>query len=548
MSSKDQNMGYRHPFLFGIHYLGGVGDAPRTLVDLAMSQLSAEIRRSDNWWQARLLKDFRSHWTDEGLARIWRVKTPSSVVDVKLSTRQVDYVLDELDGYATLRDEHTRCQVSVFDRIWQAETLLDNEKTSALIQGITHLRLSTKSDSEDVTVNLIDPTLHSLVFNRSLVSQLNGRRFRPVPPPPKTDIYTLSSRFQLLPTDIFIRIDGTTKFLSYINNLHPQHHRTTYDLLQQLFDGFVPLFENALTDLHRNNPMYHRIPGPSRYTVWNEPEAPEHSDDDEGWIEYEREMREWALKRPINLPDVQTSGYSGNLHKRRHIVKLRNRVVQVITRVMDIRLTPDRPAFEGNKWHVEGMRGERIVACGFHCLSMDNISNPKLDFRMAVSYPRGFSAGDNGATMRTWGMRDGDSCHQYIGQVPTHEGLSLVFPNIYQHRQSGFKLDDPTKDGYLTAIWFLFVDPDIQPTISTSLVAPQQRGWIHEALDIHLDKRLPNEVLEAISDHTEGLMTRQEAFDYRDILLRELDSFTAASNSYHFCIPFDIWNGPELVP
>lgn len=30
---------------------------------------------------------------------------------------------------------------------------------------------------------------------------------------------------------------------------------------------------------------------------------------------------------------------------------------------------PDGPDYTGGHWHVEGMRSERIVACGFHCLS-----------------------------------------------------------------------------------------------------------------------------------------------------------------------------------
>jgi len=42
-------------------------------------------------------------------------------------------------------------------------------------------------------------------------------------------------------------------------------------------------------------------------------------------------------------------------------------------------------------------------------------------------------------------------------------------------------------------------------------------------------------------------MTVQEAEVYRQRLVEANKLFTQANNSYHFCIPFDIWNGPEVV-
>lgn len=166
---------------------------------------------------------------------------------------------------------------------------------------------------------------------------------------------------------------------------------------------------------------------------------------------------------------------------------------------------------------------------------------------MAVTYPRGFSAGDNGATLRTWGIRDGDSCHQYIGEVPVRAGLSLVFPNIYQSQQTSFTLEDPSQEGHLKAIWFYLVDPEIRPIISTSVVAPQQESWIRKALDDNLDTRLPNELVEKILEYVEGVMTLQEAEEHRKTLIEATEQFTQANNSYHFCIPFDVWNGPEVL-
>ncbi|KAJ3512275.1 hypothetical protein NLJ89_g3614 [Agrocybe chaxingu] len=496
-------------------------DTPRTITELAMSQFSAEIRRSPGWWKCCPESNIKNAWFDSAVDRTWRVKTPSSHAEVKLSARQykIDYILDELQGYAALRDEKHQCQVSCFERVWESESVLDEEISLALRQSLDKIKALLQQNEDNITTDIIDHQRYPLVYNRTLVSHLNGRNYRSIPPPPSTDIYTVSPTFALLPSDVFVSADcSSVEFLSYINNLDPTRHSGTYVLLQKLLAGFMPLFEHTLTDLHRNNPLVQRIPGSCRYTVWEEPEPPDHSDDDEGWVNYEREMRQWALNRPINLPDVPSTGYPGGLENRRHTVTLRNRVVQVI-------------AFLG-MWK----------ECG------DNITNTSIQFRMAVTYPKGFSAGDAGATLRTWGIRDGDSCHQYIGEVPVRPGLGLVFPNIYQHRQTSFELRDPSKQGHMTVIRFFLVDPEIRPIVSTSVVAPQQKDWIHKALDDNLDNRLPNEVIEKILNNVEGLMDESEADSYKKELLEARKRFTRASNSYHFCIPFDIWNGPEVVP
>jgi hypothetical protein len=166
---------------------------------------------------------------------------------------------------------------------------------------------------------------------------------------------------------------------------------------------------------------------------------------------------------------------------------------------------------------------------------------------MAVTYPRGFSAGDTGATLRTWGLRDGDSCHQHIGHVPIRSGLSIVFPNIYQHRQTSFGLLDPSRKGYLKVVKFFLVDPDITPVMSTAQVAPQQYEGRSAALFDTLSSRLPTELIQQILDKVEGLMTGEEALEYKRRFEDAIEQFTQANNSYHFCIPFDIWNGPDLA-
>lgn len=175
---------------------------------------------------------------------------------------------------------------------------------------------------------------------------------------------------------------------------------------------------------------------------------------------------------------------------------------------------------------------------------MDN----SVEFRMAVSCPRGFFAGDTGATLRTWGLGQGHPCHQYIGSVPTRMGLGLVFPNIYQHRHTPFRLEDPSKEGHLSVLSFLLIDPEIPPVTSTIVVAPQQREWIRTAVDESLGLRIPIELIDKIMTGVEGLMTESEAKGFRREIHEERTRFWGLNDKLHFCVPFDVWNVPQLPP
>ncbi|KAF8899281.1 hypothetical protein BD779DRAFT_1666979 [Infundibulicybe gibba] len=535
-----------------------------------MSMLSSELRRAPDWWHAYKDPNVRVRWLNQAKKRKYKVRTPSasSLVDLSenqasLTAYQIQYVIDELAGYTSLRDNENQCQVSCFERIWESDTLLLDP--GPLLSSLDSLRGHAPRHMDNIIVPLIDYHLHPLVYGQTLVSSPRYQTPQAILPTPSSDIYTLSSRFALLPSEVVVPLEphSCVRFASYINNLHPDH-TLIYDRLSDLLSSFIPLFEHVLTDLHRNNPLSQRIPGPCRYNQWEEPEAPEFSDDEGGWVEYEREMRHWIMHRPIEFPDVPITGYQGGLEKRRLKVNLRGRTLQIFVHVEEMKLVrtffrpmlqsdnhvqePGNSGFPGSLWHVEGMRNERIVACGLHFLTFENLTSSNLQFRMAVTYPRGFPAGDTGATLRTWGLQDGDACHQHIGSVPVRPGLGIVFPNIYQHRQSSFTLADRSKTGQQTVIAFFLVDPDIPPIISTAQVPPQQRAWIHGAVRETLEPRLPVEIVNCVLEWAEGLASEEEAQKCRAEVREERERFRRLSDMYHFCLPFDIWNGPEIVP
>lgn len=94
-----------------------------------MIKLSASIRAKPEWWIKYKDAGIRARWKAEALEQKFRwieaatmlvpyedreqyaAEHQRAVVDVTLSEKQVEYVLDELDGYAKLRNDDNGIQV-----------------------------------------------------------------------------------------------------------------------------------------------------------------------------------------------------------------------------------------------------------------------------------------------------------------------------------------------------------------------------------------------------------------------------------------------------
>jgi hypothetical protein len=64
-----------------------------------------------------------------------------------------------------------------------------------------------------------------------------------------TNEYTFSKKYQWLPAEFNVSLDGTTKVESYINNLHPVEYREMYGTLEKIFSKFVPMFNGVLSEI-----------------------------------------------------------------------------------------------------------------------------------------------------------------------------------------------------------------------------------------------------------------------------------------------------------
>ncbi|KAF5590667.1 hypothetical protein FPCIR_6330 [Fusarium pseudocircinatum] len=187
-----------------------------------------------------------------------------------------------------------------------------------------------------------------------------------------------------------------------------------------------------------------------------------HNIDDETMAEVK-----WLKYRDDILPDpkpFEEVDYAPKQSLREEFEKDR---LQIIVKMVSIELTPEKPEFSA------GTRS-------------GNVTPSRLSFRMQTSsYLKDeIKAGqDNYNHLERvfgtdFGMHGGlaTSCVQSYGDVDTLEGRLLVFPNVFQHRVSSFKLQDPTEPGHRRFVALWLGDPQ-RRILPTANVPPQQKDW-----------------------------------------------------------------------
>ncbi|QRW19907.1 hypothetical protein RhiXN_08882 [Rhizoctonia solani] len=520
------------------------GPAAKPLIELEMTRLSAELCCKTSWWSKCRDESILAKWKEEALAQAKLMKEP-----------HVEYVLKELDGYANLRDEASGAEVSCYDRIWQSDTLVAASLKKRLLAGVAKLEDVPESEkdwhprSNGQVLDLVHPSLYPIVYGRTLAypDNANGRHSDALRPleAPNTGAgrveYYVSTQFQWLPTDFKVSEDGkSVHAVSYINNLHPFKHSRLYHVIEELITAFIPLFERVLTDAIPENEVI-----PTRTTSYyerddNYAEVPDDEDPN-----YDELYDEWKEKRPIIMPEIKDGGYdSGSLEKRAVRYTLGGRVIQVIVKLANIYLTPEKPQYDGGSWHVEGMSNEAIAASGIYYYDEENITQSRLAFRTAVAAPGHYEQDDSNGCRAVWGIGREDPCVNRFGSVITRQDRCIAFPNTYQHRVSPFELVDKSKPGHRKIVALFLVDPATYRP-STTTVPPQQSEWRASGISANpvlkaAFNKLSAEIIDHINSLAEGTMTRGEAEAYRLKLMDERTAFVAQNTKELFMAPFNL--------
>ncbi|KAM3498035.1 hypothetical protein MY10362_008627 [Beauveria mimosiformis] len=205
--------------------------------------------------------------------------------------------------------------------------------------------------------------------------------------------------------------------------------------------------------------------------------------------------------------------------------------IQVIVKLANIHLSPEKPAYDGGSWHVEGLLNEHICATALFYYDNENITESRLEFRSVANREDltgelDYTQNDFDSIKRAFGIDPEGSTMQDIGEVSTRQGRAIFFPNILQHRVSPFRLKDASLPGHRKIVALFLVDPAI-PIISTANVPPQQRGWWRNAKDGKEDVK--GESVGAAGP-ADGLMDGEEAGRIMEELMAERTMHQDKSN------------------
>ena len=196
--------------------------------------------------------------------------------------------------------------------------------------------------SDGLVLNLVHPNLYPIVYGRTM-GKVSGSDTATILRPPElegADSKFVSERFQWLPSDFSVDGDGKVSLVSpYINNIHPTRHKELYSVIPEILQHALPMFERVLSDLLR--PLL-----PMRVAMSG----------------YDEELSYSSQSR---TPDAKGK-YGGDLEVMNNQISLKDRTLQVIVRLSNIVLTPERPEYPGGKWHVEGLSQSRFARKGWY--------------------------------------------------------------------------------------------------------------------------------------------------------------------------------------
>ncbi|KAB8207087.1 hypothetical protein BDV34DRAFT_234414 [Aspergillus parasiticus] len=469
---------------------------------------------------------------DEAITAKWRSEIVASHKDI--TPNMIDWIIDEVkwkvDHYSATG------HVVVFDPgVVKSDIAISEELQNALKDGVRKLEDSLTEKyyhpgSDDKIVDLVHPSLFPVVFGRTkaisdslikLERCLDIIGQGTVLPVPEEESFTsgglkqYSWEFQWLPCDVDLLDNGSCAIVSYINNLHPQQNARLYHVIEKIIAQVIPLWSTTLTCVGYN---YWRIP-------YNGVEH-EGSGDDSSEGEQSRPVKTIKVPEPGKFSPPMWNSSKFNLHD-----EFRYTGLQIIVKLANIELTPQKPEYQGGSWHVKGQLNEHICATAIYYYDSDNITESTVSFRQRVNTMVGLNCEEEFDQMlqKVFGFPEsafGDesmNVTQELGSVVTKEGRLLTFPNILQHRVSPFSLADRSMPGHRKILALLLVDPYL-PIISSSNVPPQQENWamekersIRQAL-----RPLPQELRDMVYDDLDTrYITMDEAKAFRLELMEE---------------------------
>ncbi|TPX25237.1 hypothetical protein DIZ76_010687 [Coccidioides immitis] len=556
--------------------LDGTNNMPMlTLRELKMIEIMEAITEKPDW---------ENKVFDDKITSKWRAEAMDLQPD-EVTENMMDWVIKELQFKAKMYKEAGL--VYVFDAdvvksdVKIPKSLQESLKTAvARLENVPEDAKDYHPGSDDQVLDLVHPSLFPLVYGRSRVIrngcltieegikqsgrgevlewpgwEKQGTR--------RSNQNAWSKKFQWLPCDVsfapveqgaesgpvsFGTKDFRCKIRSYINNLHPDDHHDLYSVLEEIITRTIPLWNMTLSGARAFLPPkrinYHR----ATYHLDREkmPSQMEDEDDDDFWDrenQWEIDNRQVILPEPGEfMPRPISSAYQFVNDCEENVDKLKqgddidlhkdfkDSGLQVIVKLANIHLSPEKPNYPGGTWHVEGQLNERICASALYYYDCENITDSRLAFRASLfensDAEVGYPQDHHDWLEKVFGLENHGPMVQELGSVSCKEGRLLTFPNTLQHRVQPFQLKDPTKPGHRKIVALFLVDPNVRIT-STAEVPAQRSDWWRRL--ICLDRvlsRLPQELKDQVREDLGGFpFNMEEAKSLRLELMDERKEF-----------------------
>ncbi|KAJ2933512.1 hypothetical protein H1R20_g3583, partial [Candolleomyces eurysporus] len=496
----------------GDSYNSGVLD-PITLRELTMLRFMNEVTDKPDWTAKVFDKIIIAKWKEES------VNLPDSTLVNHITERMFTYCISELQYRAKNHPNSPNGAIRVYNGdVYKSDTAVSEETKLALqravriLEDVPDAQKDWHPGSDGKVLDLVHPSLFPLIYGTSRILPIGApittledciKRCGEgeVLPDPQAQNPSLnvndedawSTKFQWLPCEVDISEDKP-KIVTYINNLHPQHHRELYSLIEDLIQAAIPLWNLTLIRSYDLYETPKRIPytectydpDPEYWPEENQIQQEEGEDNSafwsrkEEWIENTREVE---LPEPAEEFDPRILERETNLNLKEQYGEL---PLQVIVKLANIELTPEKPQYEGGTWHVEGKLNESICTTAIYYYSSENITSSFLAFRQQASqYPFAdisYLQDADDWIQPVFGLRDNHNTIQDVGLVETREGRLITFPNILQHQVQPFKLSDPTKPGHRKIVALFLVDPNTRVTSTADVPCQRQDWWTEEVL------------------------------------------------------------------
>ncbi|KAF5507238.1 hypothetical protein CGCA056_v012745 [Colletotrichum aenigma] len=533
----------RFPLLYMDDRWGGGWRAATLLIrECCMMKFINALSDKPEWWLKVQDDEIAEKWKKEALSMDWTLYLKHA----DFTPAMADACISELKKKAVLYEQTGLMPVLDYSiAVIKSDAIMTPDMATSLRKGVKPLEEVPAEDkdwhpnSNEQVLDLVHPSLWPLMYGRSRV--LRDRVIGLDDALEHCGMGTILPKRKQKETELLIKAGRKAKIASYINNLHPKEHSDLYAVIERFIEKSLPAWEIiynwekdfSVQRLRTDEAGFGDCPCPELCQLddmdcscepWKRPvggdEEPRDPDDEEQYDdEYkdsERKKRDdaWffathALKLPDADPLAEKHVRIDSSHVKTHGFFNNKSQVQVIVKLANIHLTPDKPS----------------TALFYY--DSENITECTLDFRTSANGDEldegalSYEQYDHRSIERTFAVQQYQSIFQDIGSVVTKSGRALFFPNLLQHHVSSFRLADPTKEGHRKILALFLVDPAIE-IVSTSNVPPQQKHWWLGTTGLDGGKGVsPAELGELVADEVEWPMGLAEAKEVRLKVMRE---------------------------